>query len=389
MSDDLLVVSATPVYPPSDGISLRCYNLLVSLCRRWRVTVVSPPSGTSVRLADAIPDLHRHIETPLDGAWRVVPWQFDTRRLEHAVSTLAREQNFSAAVLWPGAEFLCLRPDFPPSVVDRIDCAALTEWRYLRSDSSLAMKVWRAANTMRTAAYEWRVAAAAARTVLIGEADQRAMTLAGMIGRSEVVPNGVHPCASTGTEQSAVPTVVFTGVLDYSPNTEAVLWFAQQIWPLVREKVPHARFVAAGRRPPTRIQQLSAIDGVEIRGDVPSIPEVLAEAWLSVAPMRSGSGLKNKILEAWSCGRPVVGTSMAMNGLMYPETMKSLISDDPEGLASITAKLLLTTEWRLQLSARAREHAMHNYSWEKIGSDFAGIVEDVMRSGKRGARTDG
>src|SRR6185295_14547642 len=92
-------------------------------------------------------------------------------------------------------------------------------------------------------------------------------------------------------------------------------------------QVPGARLVLAGRRPTSSVVALGEVEGVEVHGNVPEMSAELREAWLAVAPMRLGAGIKNKVLEAWAAARPVVMTRIAANGLTL-DGMEQLVTDD-------------------------------------------------------------
>jgi glycosyltransferase involved in cell wall biosynthesis len=375
----LLAVSALPLYPLDDGIALRCFNLLEQISARWPTILVAPTREGHGPLTAHIPQLVEHRNVALDGRWPVTQTHFDAGPLRAAAAEVLRKTEIAAAVLWPGAETLCLDSGFPASVVDRIDSGALIDWRFIRSYPDPRMKAWFAMHAFRVARFEWKVARAAAATVLVGEDDAAVMGLGGLIGRVHVVPNGVKPFEGVDDVREApVPTLVFTGVLDYEPNTEAVLYFARAVWPAVRRESPEARFIVAGRRPTAAILALDNVDGIEVRADVPSVGRVLREGWLAVAPMQSGSGLKNKILEAWVCGRPVVATPMATNGLELTEAMSGLVTNDAARMAASILSLLGDHDARRRHGVEAVEHARGVYGWDAIGAGFAAIVDQVI-----------
>src|SRR5215469_6834947 len=112
-----------------------------------------------------------------------------------------------------------------------------------------------------------------------------------------------------------MPALVFTGTMDYWPNVDAVLWFAEAIWPRLHGAAPAARFVIVGANPAPAVQQLARQPGIEVTGRVPDVRPYLAHAAVAVAPLRVAQGVQNKVLEAMSMAKPVVATPQALEGI--------------------------------------------------------------------------
>lgn len=119
-------------------------------------------------------------------------------------------------------------------------------------------------------------------------------------------------------ESDRQPTVLLSGNLGYRPTVRAALWFADRIWPKVRESVPSARWIMAGARPAPAVRRLAAVPGVEVHADVDDISVFLQQATISVAPMAGGSGVPIKILEAMAAGVPVIADPWSASGLEDP-----------------------------------------------------------------------
>jgi glycosyltransferase involved in cell wall biosynthesis len=231
------------------------------------------------------------------------------------------------------------------------------------------------------AAYERRVVRGMYATVAAGEDDAR--TLRRLAGRRSVhtIPNGVVVPAEAGGSEGALPTVAFTGVLDYPPNVDAACHFAHAVWPGIRAAVPAARFVIAGRHPLHRVLALAGEPGIEVRADVPSMADVLREAWVAVAPMICGSGIKNKVLEAWAVGRPVAMTTLATNGLALTPAAQELVADDSATLGRVIIDLLRHPERRRQLGSHLRDHVQGRHRWRSAAEHLSALLR-----GARAAR---
>jgi glycosyltransferase involved in cell wall biosynthesis len=358
-SASLLAICTLPPWPSLNGYSLRVSHLLEQLADRWSVTLIAPP-------CDAVPPaIARHVPVTLPGRGFTYPWRFDQTELRAALDRTLREQRPDRALIWAGAEALWFgRSDLPRAVVDVIDCNPLEFWRGLLSYRDLRQR-YRAFREIAIAARFARLTVRSfAATVCVGEADARWLHWISGRDSVHVVPNGVDVPPHGGiAEEAAEPTLSFTGALDYQPNIEAVVYAASAIWPRIRAAVPQARFIVAGRNPAPEVVSLAGQANIEIVANVPDMAREIGRSWVSIAPMRSGVGIKNKVLEAWACARPVVLNRLATNGLVLPADHASLVCQDADAMAGAVVALFNDADRRHRLGQSARENVQHHFTW--------------------------
>lgn len=194
-------------------------------------------------------------------------------------------------------------------------------------------------------------------------------------GRVEVVPNGVdadffRACRAPGE------TVLFTGAMDYFPNVEGVVWFAKEIWPLVRREVPRAKFVVVGPRPTEAVRALHDLEGgIDVRGRVPDVRDAIAEAAVCVAPLRIARGIQNKVLEAMASTRPVVATTAAFEGVTATPGRDLLVADDPGAFAGQVVDLLADPARRRRIGDNARAAVLATHAWDAHVSALEKLLE--------------
>ncbi len=123
---------------------------------------------------------------------------------------------------------------------------------------------------------------------------------------------------------------------------------------------------------------LAKYAGVEVLGEVPDMVAVLRRTWLAVAPMRTGAGIKNKVLEAWAVGKPVVMTRVATNGLSIDAAMEALVVDDPKGMATLIARLLIEPDERRAAGAAAHAIVARAHSWSSAAASVAELLRQAM-----------
>jgi sugar transferase (PEP-CTERM/EpsH1 system associated) len=171
------------------------------------------------------------------------------------------------------------------------------------------------------------------------------------------------------------PVFIFTGVMDYKPNIDAALWFAQKIWPQVIEKYPGARFIIAGMNPSQHIIALKRVQGIEITGFVDDIMPYYHQSDCFVAPLRIARGVQNKVLQAFSCGLPVISTSMGAEGIDCTEGKDILIADSPEAFLSKIENLFTNKLLYASIKKNALELVHTHYTWDAELETLARILQ--------------
>lgn len=197
--------------------------------------------------------------------------------------------------------------------------------------------------------------------------------------RIDVVPNGVD--ADRFRPQPGVmpdsDTLVFVGAMSYPPNIAAVRHFCTDVLPLVRRSRPQLRVDIVGRDPARAVRELTAIDGVSVIGEVAEVLPYLARAAVFVAPMISGSGIKNKVLEAMAAGRPVVATALAVEGIPVTSGTEVIIADGVTNMAAAIERLLASPPEREALGRAARAFVESRYTWDACASAYDRLYAEL------------
>lgn len=194
------------------------------------------------------------------------------------------------------------------------------------------------------------------------------------------VPNGVdtehfHPSALDRSSAS----VAFVGSLNFPPNVEAVGWFCREVWPIVRRHQPAARLMLVGKKPVEEVLAWHGRDGIRVAGDVPDVRPYLDWAAAAVVPMRSGGGIKNKILEAWAMAVPIVATSMSLHGVAADAGRNILIADEPGDFADQLIRLLDDADLRARLGNCGRQTAVQHHSWDRTAERIGQCLMAAQR----------
>lgn len=189
-------------------------------------------------------------------------------------------------------------------------------------------------------------------TLVVSDAEQR--LLSGIAPDADVrVLSNVHDTGGPSARPAGRANVLFVGGFDHPPNIDAVTWAAREVMPLVRERCPEAVLHVVGSNPTDEVLRLDG-DGVEVHGWVADLEPVYAAARVTVAPLRFGAGVKGKVGESLGAGVPVVGTTVAVEGMRLTDGQDVLIADDARGLAAGIVRLLTDDEAWSEISEAGR-----------------------------------
>jgi GT2 family glycosyltransferase/glycosyltransferase involved in cell wall biosynthesis/SAM-dependent methyltransferase len=191
-------------------------------------------------------------------------------------------------------------------------------------------------------------------------------------------PTGVDTEFFSPVASAERGAVVFVGNFRHLPNVGGILWFGRQVWPLVRARYPGARLYIVGANPPADVRQMSGINQIVVTDWVEDIRPYLAQATVFVAPIFEGVGLRGKVLEAWSMGKPVVGTKLAFSGLVDGDGQVCFMANDPEEFASRVCRLLEEEDLARRMGLQGRQLAISSFAWEAFGQLYDSIYDAIV-----------
>lgn len=199
-------------------------------------------------------------------------------------------------------------------------------------------------------------------------------------GDIHIIPNGVDFDYFKPMEHEKKYDIVFCGNMRYEPNVHASNYLVKRVMPLVWEEFPKATLLLAGAYPKHKVSQL-ANDRVTVTGFVDDIRECYASARIFAAPMQTGSGLQNKLLEAMAMGLPCVTTSLANDSLCAEKDKEVLVGDTPLSFAECLIALLRDRNRCDILAANGYAFVHDKYSWETAGEKIEEVLRNVVQRG--------
>jgi polysaccharide biosynthesis protein PslH len=268
----------------------------------------------------------------------------------------------------------------PPRVVlDEHNVEFDVHRQIARGGEGLVRRIYSAVNWRKMRREEHAVWDAADAITVTSAQDAARVRTARPGARVAVVPNGVDVARFRPRAGDPAPdrnTLLFFGALDYHPNCDGILYFLDEVWPRLLRTHPAARLRILGRRPPPALLVRRG-QAVEIAGFVEDLRPGLAAAAAVVVPLRMGGGTRLKILEAMAMGKPVVSTSLGVEGIEAMHGRELLLADDPEQFAGELRRLLDDPALGVRLGQAARVLVERRYSWRASARALERCLREV------------
>lgn len=367
-------------FPPNRGGKIRPFNMIKHLSQKHELFVASVAhtqkeleEGAGLKeycaeiYAEVVPERRRWIQAlcALPSPMPSSVAYFSSSRLRKRVQQAAQKVSFDAVIVHCAfAAQYALGVSAPFRLMDFGDLDS-AKWAEYSRTRVFPLSSGYALEARKLCRYEAALARHFEHCSVTTRGEMEEFYAVGGGVTCTLIPNGVdiRYFSLTGHRKEADPVIVFLGRMDYFPNVDAVTYFVNEIFPIIRRKKPDVRFRIIGSNPVNKIRALAEIDGVSVTGHVPDVRPHLADAMVSVAPLRIARGTQNKVLESMAMGIPVVATSQAAKGIEAVPEKHFLIADDPRGFADKVLSLVGNSELRRGLTEAARQQVEAVHIW--------------------------
>lgn len=407
----ILFVTQIVPYPPHGGVLQRGYNLLRELGRGHEVHLLAFHHPDELPPGEAVEQSRREL-----GAFCSAVEYFE---LWPKRSAIHRYLGLGLATLHP-APFsvlaqrntalrnriaaLCAdagRPDLVhldtialapyaaacgavPTVLAHHNIESQLMKRRAEHERGILQRVYVVLQARRLRRYEAQTCGRFPLNITVSEADARTLAEICPGVRTVAIANGVDTEYFQPRWGHETPAVVFTGGMNMFANRDAVEWFLDAVWPLVKSSVPEARFLAIGQRPSLRVIEAAARDeSVEAPGHVPDVRPWVEQAAVYVVPMRVGGGTRLKVVDAMAQGKAIVTTTLGAEGIEAQDGVHLVVADEAAEFANRIVDLLGRPDERRRLGEAARARAESHYAWRSLGERLATAYEHVVRESHR------
>jgi sugar transferase (PEP-CTERM/EpsH1 system associated) len=401
----ILWVKAGGLLPPDTGGKIRSYNILRHLAKEHSVTFftfyAAHDNDAHAELGEIF---HRLIRIPME----LPPARGTAEFLDYAAHLFSREpynlSKYCRAVIREKLLALLEREKYDVILCDFLAAAGVIPWdwpspkvlfthnveatiwrRHFEVARNPLWKVlsWREWKRMEEA--ERRYLQGADHVLAVSEIDRDAFARFLDPQKLTVIPTGADTeFFRPSAEKEISNSLVFTGSMDWLPNEEGIVYFVNEIFPLIMKHAPDAKLSVVGRKPSRRLQDLASRNpNIQLTGWVEDVRPYLASGAVFIVPLRIGGGTRLKIFEAMSMAKAVVSTSIGAEGLPVNNGEHLLVADDPTSFAESTLRLLGDATQRAQIGQAARRLVEENYSWATVSKGFEQVLENVVNQARR------
>ena len=381
----ILILSHEPPVPPFNGHRLALASLLPDLGTRHELRVLAlgaatdgtdrawlrvepAPQGAGVALRDAGDFVVRRRPRRVDALVETlaVPLDEELRRFDpDVVHVFSNRLAAAHRLLGDRPRLLTALDAAHRNVAARVALA--------RGARRLALRA-EARRMERFVATEFP---AYGTVVMVTPEDAEAVAELAPDARVTSIPNGVDAERYAVHVPREPGRIVFHGAMGYAPNVGAAGFAARELLPQVRARVPEAELVLVGRDPSAEVRALAELPGVQVTGEVDDVAPWLASASVYLCPMRTGTGIKNKLLEAMAAGAPCVVTPLALQGIAADHGRDVLVGSDAEELIAHVVALLTDAERADRLGTHARRLVVEQHAWEVAARAYAELYEEL------------
>jgi len=384
---ELLVVLSRVPYPLDKGDKLRAYHQLKLLSQSHNISLfclnegkLHPDAKTELKKlckrVEVVQFSKLQLAFNLLKAFRnKLPFQvnyFLSKRAQKKFDKFCEEQlpDLIYCQLVRTAEYV-KKYQTIPLVIDYMDSLSSAMERRSKS-ANMIFKPVVANEAFRLKNYEEYLSKVFTYQTIISNQDFKLLNIKDK-SKLKIIPNGVdlkHFKPKT-TKQDF--DFVFVGNMAYPPNVDAVIYFAEEIFPLILKTNPKANFLISGTQPVSKVLALQS-NNIKITGFVKDITESYARAKVFVAPLRQGAGLQNKLLEAMAMKMPFVATPIAFNALGLNDK-DLLCAETNAAFAKGCLNFLENEKLRIEIGEKLSQFVENEFSWEKQAKKLNQVFE--------------
>jgi polysaccharide biosynthesis protein PslH len=410
----ILTITDTIPYPTVSGDRIRTYNLLRRIAEQeevWLAALLETPQD-----AEGVPHLASFLQgvevayvprrSPAAHIPGLLRYALQGRPLElkfrHSPELASKIHGLVTAVEPDIVEIIhsemalyleALPPDAGRRHVLTLQNIAFHQYdRIFRTERRLHVKMRAFLHSRMMRMWEPRYAARFDRCIAVSAVDRDVLLNVNPRVPVHVVPNGVDvaqyrplPVPVSELTGASPPSLLFIGKMSYPPCADAVLFFCEEVLPLIRRALGEVEMWIVGREPPPEVVRLEG-DGVHVTGWVDEVEPYYRRSTVSVVPLRAGGGTRLKVLEAMALGRPVISTSIGCEGLDVVDGQHLLVADDAVSFAEQTIRLLTERALYESVAAAARSLVVRNYDWDAIAHRQLEIYAEALQLGAVEAR---
>jgi glycosyltransferase involved in cell wall biosynthesis len=375
----VLLITPGPPYPPKSGVAVRMFHemqalhaqadLVVAsllydkntfavqrdLAAYSQLAVVADWNDRPSRLSDQSKTVHRHTSR----GFAQILQQLSQVDFDIVVTDFVYMADYRA--LFPKAFHVLSEHNVESQILRR---TAMIEQQQ-NPDRQGSAEMLREAD--RLAAFEDQTWPDFPLRWMVSEPDRQQLMQRCAVGETRLVNNGANTRSIQPLPDNPVPRVLLIGTLNYRPNIDGAIFFANEVLPHIWRMHDQVEFWIAGANPDAAVLALARRDPrIKVIANPDEMLDVAQQCCLAVVPLRIGSGTRIKILHALAMGLPTITTTLGCEGLRVEDDQHLLVRDQPEAFAAAVVGLIRDAAWRDRLRQNGRRLVEQQYDWEQI-----------------------
>jgi glycosyltransferase involved in cell wall biosynthesis len=389
----ILILSSRLPYPPIGGDRLKNYWLLKILSKHFDVHLVSiTEKNIPKEFYNWVNELgithklfpkskREHILSTLRSVWNREPLQvnyFYFKDIQKYIDEIYSEFDILFATLIRTAKYVATKQK--PKILEMTDLISLNYERSKQKTASLFWKIIYNIESFRLKQFEITCAKLFNRVLLVNKEEVEILKNYTSLDNSIIfLPNGVdeYLLSYNRTNPKYKNCISFFGKMDYQPNIDAVLWFVNNVLKYLNKNI---KFCIVGANPTKEIKNLEKkFNNIIVTGFVKDPYEILKSSLCVVAPMQTGAGIQNKVLEAMALGTKVILSSLAAKPIGAIHGRDYLVIDDPLEMAKAINDIYKNQQLYNHLIENSRKFIKENFTWSIYERKLLEVIEEVLK----------
>jgi glycosyltransferase involved in cell wall biosynthesis len=385
----ILMITSRPPWPITNGDQNIVFNRVIRLIKKHKLSIIflyEQDDQTMefdhyrqyfevfvpikiTRMASLLSVSYRLILNPLMPS-QVAYYRFNS--VQHKINEVIEKNDFDLINvylirLWPYVAKACI-----PVIVDTIDSMRLNLTSKLNTKMSLFKRLFFLRELFLISRLEKKLVTKNIKNLVVAERDAKQFG-----GKCEVVELGVDIDNFAPKTEVEKHKIIFSGNLSYYPNVIAVKWFVENCLHLILQIFPDVKLYLCGAFPSQSILNMRS-EHIVVTGFVKDISQWLSSSEVSIAPMQSGSGMQNKILEAIACEVPVVATRYGLGSIKKDLFPSLIVASSPEDFVCAIISVFENKKSFRKNASLSRQSLIQNYSWDAHVSNLIEIYESLV-----------
>jgi sugar transferase (PEP-CTERM/EpsH1 system associated) len=264
-----------------------------------------------------------------------------------------------------------------PKVIDLTDAMALNLLRRTKLDRSILLPLLEI-ERRRVRKYEVEIAKLFDASIVSSEVDRNYLLAQSPDLNLNVIPTSVDLDYFRPAYTDPEPVILFTGTMGYFPNDDAAIFFHDSILPTVKREIPDAKLYIVGNNPPPKVRALESTGDTVVTGHVEDVRPYFRMASVFVCPLRSGSGIQTKNLEAMAMGLPIVTTPFGLEGIDAVPGRDMIVASDVQTFTTKVIEMMRNKSFRERIGRNGRKLVESKYSWQVVGRKLELIYKGIL-----------